>query len=159
MEKSWQDVLDRFHYGIYLITVSSKEGYNGMIVSWVTQCSHEPPLIAVSIRKNRLSHEQILKSGIYCVNVLPKESIAVIKQFKIADWKKKFDAVRYNLSQNGLPVLGDCIGYLDCTLEKTIDTGDHTLFVGKTIGGAVINGDKTMTLSTRDYQGIYRGTQ
>ena len=50
MEKSMQDVLDKFHYGIYLVTISARDGYNGMIASWVTQCSHEPPLVAVAIR-------------------------------------------------------------------------------------------------------------
>ena len=72
MKNEWQDVLDRFHYGIYLVTVSSPEGQNGMIASWVTQCSHEPPLVAMAIRKNRLAHEQILKSRKFCLNVPPR---------------------------------------------------------------------------------------
>jgi flavin reductase (DIM6/NTAB) family NADH-FMN oxidoreductase RutF len=95
MEKAWQDVLDKFHYGIYLITVSSAEGYNGMIASWVTQCSHEPPKIAMAIRKNRLAHQQILESGTFCINVLSKEAVDMIREFKIPDWKKKFDAINY----------------------------------------------------------------
>ena len=159
MEKEWQDVLDKFHYGIYLITVSSAEGYNGMIASWVTQCSHEPPLVAMAIRKNRLAHQQILKSGAFCINVLPKESVDLIRQFKIADWKKKFDSINYKLSSNGLPVLDDCIGYLDFSLESTIDTGDHTLFIGRIKAGSIIKAAETITLSTANYRGVYRGSQ
>ena len=63
MEKEWQDVLDKFHYGIYLITVSSAEGYNGMIASWVTQCSHEPPLVAMAIRKTDWPINRSLNRG------------------------------------------------------------------------------------------------
>jgi len=51
MEQAWQDVFDRFMYGIYLITIADAEGYNGMIASWVTQCSHEPPRVALAIKK------------------------------------------------------------------------------------------------------------
>jgi len=161
MEKEWQDVLDKFHYGIYLITVSSAEGYNGMIASWVTQCSHVPPLIAVTIRKNRLSHELIIKSGKFCINVLPRESGTIVKQLKSTDWKNKSDAFKYVLSPNGMPVLDNCIGYLDCSLENIVNTGDHTLFIGRITSGAIQDQDanKKEALSTADYDGVYRGTK
>jgi len=159
MEKEWQDVLDKFHYGIYLITVSSAEGYNGMIASWVTQCSHEPPLVAMAIRKSRLAHQQILESGTFCINVLPKESVDMIRQFKIPDWKKKFDSLNYKLSSNGLPVLDDCIGYLDFSLESTIDAGDHALFIGRIKAGATMKAAEAAALSTANYRGVYRGSQ
>lgn len=159
MEKTWQDVLDRFLYGIYLVTISTAEGYNGMIASWVTQCSHEPPLVALAIRKKRISHEQILHSKKFCINVLPRESADMIKQFKISDWTKKFSMCGYQLSANGLPVLDYCIGYLECSLESTFDTGDHTFFIGKIIAGEMKNPAQTSTLSTSDYDGVYRGSK
>lgn len=155
MEKSWQDVLDRFHYGIYLVTISADGGHNGMIASWVTQVSHEPPLVALAIRKNRLSHEQIRQSGRFAINILPKNLLSLVKQFKIADWKKKFDSIEYELSPHGSPVINDALGYLDCTVERTIDTGDHTLFIARIVSGKLKRtGD---TLSTIEYEGVYRG--
>ena len=157
MKSEWQDVLDRFHYGIYLVTVSSPEGRNGMIASWVTQCSHEPPLVAMAIRKNRLAHEQILKSRKFCLNVLSRDFISKIKQFKISYWKKKFDAFNYELSPNGHPVLDDCIGYLDFALVSTVDTGDHSLFIGRIEAGAIQEAGKSAALSTADYNGVYQG--
>ncbi len=159
MEKAWQDVLDRFPYGIYLVTIAVPDGYNGMIASWVTQCSHEPPQLALAIRKNRLSREQILQTKKFCINVLPREAAGIIKHFKIEDWTHKFDAFGYHLSPAGLPVVDECIGYLDCLLESEIDTGDHTLFIGKIFAGAMKNAGKTVTLSTNDYDGVYRGAK
>lgn len=158
MEKSWQDVFDRFVYGIYLITISTVEGPNGMIASWVTQCSHEPPRLALAIRKNRLSHGQILETKKFCVNVLPRELAGVIKNFKIADWKNKFDKTGHSLSSKGLPVLDECIGYLDCIVDQTVDAGDHTLFIGQIVAGGMKNPEKAETLSTFDYGGVYRGS-
>lgn len=159
MEKAWQDVLDRFPYGIYLVTLSTAGGPNGMIASWITQCSHQPPLVALAIRENRLSREQILETKKFCLNVLPRETAGMIGQFKIADWMHKFDACGYHLSANGLPVIDECIGYLDCVLEQTINTGDHTLLIGKIVAGAMKNAGKTVTLSTNDYDGVYRGAK
>lgn len=157
MDSKWQDVLDRFHYGIYLVTISVGKQYNGMIASWVTQCSHEPPLIAVAVRKNRLSHEQILNSGAFCINVLPKEAAGMIKHFKISDWQKKFSGIQYRLSQGGLPVVEDAIGYLDCSLDSHIPLGDHTLFIGRIREGGLRAAAGRETLSTADYGGAYRG--
>jgi len=158
MEKTWQDALDRFPYGIYLVTMTTPEGYNGMIASWLTQCSHEPPRVALAIRKSRLSHEQILLTKKFCVNVLPREFGNRIKNFKIADWKNKFGLTAYSISPNGLPVLDECIGYLDCLLENAIDAGDHTLFIGNIVAGGMKNPQMAETLSTFDYDGVYRGT-
>ena len=56
MERQWQDVFDRFSYGIYLVSVRLDDGFNGMVASWVAQCSHDPPLIMLAIKKGRLIH-------------------------------------------------------------------------------------------------------
>jgi len=155
MEKSWQDVLDRFHYGIYLVTITADGGHNGMIASWVTQISHDPPLVALAIRKNRLSHGQIKTSGKFSINVLSKNSLSMVRQFKIPDWKKKFDSIDYELSPHGNPVIKEAAGYLDCSVERTIDAGDHTLFIARiTAGEMKINED---ILSSAQYDSVYRG--
>lgn len=155
MEKSWQEVLDRFHYGIYLITIAADGLYNGMIASWVAQCSHTPPLITLAIRKNRLSHAQILQTGNFTINILPKDALPLLKQFKIPDWKHKFDDVSYALSPKGNPVLNNALAYLDCTVDRVIDTGDHSLFIGKITGGEMKK--KEEPLNTTQYPGRYRG--
>ena len=208
MEKSWQDVLDRFHYGIYLVTIAADGLYNGMIASWVAQCSHtpplitlairknrlshdqimqtgrftygiymvsvasdgmynrmiaswvvqcssDPPLIALAIRKNRMSHSQILGSGSFTVNVLPRTYLSGIARFKAPDWRRKFDGVDYELSPAGNPVIKGALGYLDCVVERAVDTGDHTLFIGRVTGGAVKGEGEA--LDTTQYPGRYRG--
>ncbi len=155
MEKSWQDVLDTFHYGIYLITINTDSGYNGMIASWVSQCSHEPPLVAIAIRNNRLSCEQIRETGGFTINVLPREFMNSIQRFKIPDWKRKFDDLDYTITTGGRPVLSTAIGYLDCTVEHVVETGDHTLFIAGVRSGELRkHGD---SLCTEQYAGVYRG--
>jgi flavin reductase (DIM6/NTAB) family NADH-FMN oxidoreductase RutF len=155
MEKSWQDVLDRFHYGIYLVTIAVDGLYNGMIASWVAQCSHTPPLITLAIRKNRLSHDQIMETGRFTFNLLPRDALGLLGQFKIPDWRRKFDGVDYELSPAGNPVIKGALGYLDCVVERAIDTGDHALFIGRVTGGALKGEGEA--LATAQYPGRYRG--
>ena len=155
MEKSWQDVLDKFHYGIYLITIAADGLYNGMIASWVSQCSHDPPLITLAIRKNRLSQGQIMQTGKFTLNVLPKDALPILSKFKVPDWKQKFDGIDYELSPGGNPILKSALGYLDCIVERAVDTGDHMLFIGRITGGALKK--EADALSTIQYPGKYRG--
>jgi flavin reductase (DIM6/NTAB) family NADH-FMN oxidoreductase RutF len=155
MEKSWQDVLDRFHYGIYLISIAADGLYNGMIASWVAQCSHTPPLITLAIRKNRLSQGQIMQTGRFTLNVLPKDALPLLNKFKVPDWKHKFDGIDYELSPGGNPVLNGAPGYLDCIVERAVDTGDHMLFIARITGGALKK--EAEALSTIQYPGRYRG--
>jgi flavin reductase (DIM6/NTAB) family NADH-FMN oxidoreductase RutF len=155
MERSWQDVLDRFHYGIYLVTVASDGMYNGMIASWVTQCSHEPPLVALAVRNSRLSREQITRSGAFTLNLLPVNARPMVGRFKIPDWRRKFDGVDYELSPHGAPVLKDAVGYLDFSVERMVETGDHVLFVARVVSGGIVKDGEA--LSTREYPGRYRG--
>ena len=155
MEQSWQDVLDKFHYGIYLITITADGGYNGMVASWVSQCSHEPPLVAVAVRNNRLSRSQVLSAGKFTINVLPQDALVLIKRFKIPDWKKKFDGVEFGVSPHGNPVLVSALGYLDCEVERALDTGDHTLFISRIRAGELHREGEPLT--TEEYGGVYRG--
>lgn len=155
MQYSWQEVLDKFPYGIYLVTIKADGLYNGMIASWVTQCSHEPPLIALAIRKNRLSHSQLLQSGEFGISVLPQEAAHIVKQFKIPQWQRKFEGLDYDFSDRGNPVLKIAIGYLDCVVEKSIDAGDHSLFIAKIAAGKLLNVGQAF--STVEYEGKYRG--
>jgi flavin reductase (DIM6/NTAB) family NADH-FMN oxidoreductase RutF len=79
----------------------------------------------------------------------------LLNKFKVPDWKHKFDTIEYELSPSGNPVLKGALGYLDCVVERAIDTGDHTLFIGRVTGGALKNeGD---ALTTIQYPGRYRG--
>jgi len=155
MERQWQDVLDRFSYGIYLVSVVLDDGFNGMVASWVAQCSHDPPLIMLAIKKDRLIHTQILDSRQFCINVLSKDAGPLVKRFKTPDWKHRFDGLDHIYSACGAPVLRQAIGYLDCTLERVIEIGDHTMFVGHVTAGKILNDAKPLT--TDDYSGVYRG--
>jgi flavin reductase (DIM6/NTAB) family NADH-FMN oxidoreductase RutF len=155
MDNEWQKVLDSFTYGIYIISVKDGQSDNAMIASWVTQCSHEPPLIAVAIRHNRLSHDQILNAGTFSIGILPGDESSLVKRFKIPDWRHKFEGIKTRRTGIGNLMPEAAIGYLDLKLVNTIVTGDHTFFIGELVSGDFLSGHEPMT--TKDYGGFYRG--
>jgi len=66
--------LRQITYGLYVIT-SIKEGkFNGQIANTVFQVTSEPPAIAVSINKQKLTHRFIGDSRVYTVSVLSRDT-------------------------------------------------------------------------------------
>jgi flavin reductase (DIM6/NTAB) family NADH-FMN oxidoreductase RutF len=51
MEKEWLSAFGKMPYGIYLLTTASEDTINGMIASWVSQISYDPPLIFCTVKK------------------------------------------------------------------------------------------------------------
>jgi len=81
--------------------------------------------------------------------------LGLLNQCKIPAWRRKFDGVEYDLSPEGNPVIKGSLGYLDCVVERAVDTGAHTLFIGRVTGGSLKREGEALT--TAQYPGRYRG--
>ena len=48
MDEKWIEIFGRMTYGLYVLTTCHEGLHNGMIASWVSQVSHNPPLLMVA---------------------------------------------------------------------------------------------------------------
>jgi flavin reductase (DIM6/NTAB) family NADH-FMN oxidoreductase RutF len=142
-------------YGIYVLTTRHGTIINGMIASWVSQVSFEPPLIMVAVHPNRYSHQLIEKSGCFALHSLARGQKDLLTCFKGPDPDAKFASLAWRDGVTGCPILADCIGCVECRVVVTLGPGNHTLFVGEVVD-AVFNGED-MPLCTLDYEGCYLG--
>jgi flavin reductase (DIM6/NTAB) family NADH-FMN oxidoreductase RutF len=142
-------------YGIYVLTTRHGATINGMIASWVSQVSFDPPLIMVAIHPNRYSHGLITQSGHFALHSLAREQKDLLARFKGPDPAAKFSSLAWREGVTGCPILADCIGCLECRVTQTLAPGNHTLFIGEVVNAA-FNGEK-IPLSTLDYEGCYLG--
>jgi len=70
MQGQWIKAFAKMTYGIYVLTSRADEAINGMIASWVSQVSYEPPLIMVAVHPKRYSHQLIEKGGSFVLHVV-----------------------------------------------------------------------------------------
>jgi flavin reductase (DIM6/NTAB) family NADH-FMN oxidoreductase RutF len=155
MKNDWVRAFGTMTYGIYLLTASHDGRINGMMASWVSQISYEPPLIAVAVHKNRFSHELIEKSGRFALHVLREEQKKLVAKFMGSEPETKFSGIEWQPGQTGCPILKDCVACFECTLRTSIEPGNHTLFIGEVVDAQVISDAKPLT--TGDYRGQYIG--
>ncbi len=155
MKEKIIDAMTRLSYGIYVLTTMKEDEKHGMIASWVSQVSHDPPLVMVAIRKNRRVHPIVKEAGAFALHVLDRDDKQIIGQFKLPKPAQRFKGAECITLKTGCPILKDALAYMDCRLATTLDTGDHTLFIGEVLAADVAGEGSPMT--SADYGKVYLG--
>lgn len=155
MDRQWLSAFGKMTYGIYVLTTAFEETINGMIASWVSQVSYEPPLISVAVHPNRYSHQLINQSRCFALHVVAKDRTDQLERFKGPDPLAKFSDIVWSKGETGSPILRDCIAWFECDVISSLEPGNHTVFIGNVVDAKIVSGNRVM--STADYNGAYIG--
>ena len=155
MEKQWQEALSKMTYGIYVLTTGSGDHINGMIASWVTQISYDPPLILVAVHPNRRTHGMVKKTRAFALHPLSSEQKDMMSRFKGPDPRAKFEGIEWEKGLTGCPIIKDCVAFMECRVKETYEPGNHTLFIGEIVNAMAILDASVLT--TLEYPGTYTG--
>ena len=155
MKKEWIPAFAKMSYGIYVLTTAHKESINGMIASWVSQISYDPPLVLVAVHPNRYTHELVEKSGVFALHIPAKHQKDLLGRFKGPDPAAKFAGIDWEKGKTGSPILKDCIAWMDCVVQTTYRPNGHTLFIGEIVEAHFLV--EAAPLTTEDYEGAYLG--
>jgi flavin reductase (DIM6/NTAB) family NADH-FMN oxidoreductase RutF len=113
-----------------VLTVREGEHRHGMSASWVTQVSGTPPLVSLAVDRHHLSHGMIERTQRFVLNVVGEKARHLEDYFHGAPSRAdNLDAVAWEDSPNGLPLLLGAMASLECRVEASHPAGDHTLFV------------------------------
>ncbi len=138
--------LGRIPSGIFIVTFNNYElnEADGMLMSWIQQCSFEPPMVSVAIKKDRKGLELLREAGHFVVNVMGKQNNAVVGKFyKGGMGAAKFTDLKIRASEFvKAPIIEDAVSYLECNLESIQELpGDHVLLIGEIINGELLNSE------------------
>ena len=138
--QDYREVLTRFATGVTVVTTleQADDGPQpwGTTVNSFTGISLEPPLILVAIGKERSIHPIIERTGRFAVNILGEDSQAISDCFAGAPSplpRTAFCNADYALGETGLPVLDSAVAYLGCEVDRVIEAGDHTIYLGQVV--------------------------
>lgn len=143
MVRDVDKVFSKFKSGVYVVTTVIDDVKYGWTVSWVSKASFKPALVMVSIGKNRNEHEKFIEAEVFAVNVLGDKDIEVGRHFGLSSGGNvnNFNDVDFIELKTGCPILKDCVGAVDCKIVKSIDAGDHVIFVGEVLDAINKDGD------------------
>ncbi len=113
---------------------------NIITVAWAGTVNSDPPMVSVSIRKNRYSHDLIRDSGEFVVNLVDEARCRAldfcgVKTGKTTD---KFAACGLTpmpaVNLRHAPAIAECPAYLACKVKQVLELGSHDLFIGEVVG-------------------------
>jgi 3-hydroxy-9,10-secoandrosta-1,3,5(10)-triene-9,17-dione monooxygenase reductase component len=131
--KHFRSVLGHFPTGVTVVTGLADGQPVGFTIGSFTSVSLEPPLVAFLPMVTSDTWAAMAPYGRFCVNVLRDSQADLCLQFarkEVLD--DRFDAVGWHPAEvTGCPVLEQAGAWIDCSVERVVQLGDHYLVVGK----------------------------
>ena len=141
--------LHKISYGLYIVTSGQDDKFNGQVANSMFQVTSNPATVAISINKENYTHGLIKSSRKFVVSILaeaaPMNFIGLFG-FKSGRDVNKLQNVKTKTGMTKVPiVLENTVSYIEVELEKELDCGTHTIFVGNIVDGDVISNEEPMT--------------
>lgn len=146
--QTYREVLSRYVTGVTVVTALDER--DGRVQPWGTtvnsfiSVSLDPPLVLVAIGHERSIHPLIERTGRFAVNILGEDSRALSDCFAGAPSdlpREAFCDAAYRIGGDcQLPILDVALAYAGCSVERVIEAGDHTLYIGRVLEAATSDG-------------------
>lgn len=121
-----EQAVGRIIGSLCVLTAKQGEVESGMLASWVSQATFNPPGLTVAVAKDRAVESLTHIGDAFALNIL-QEGKQLRKHFmkKFAPGEARFSGVEIEEGNNGSPVLKDALAYLECTVRDRMECGDH----------------------------------
>jgi flavin reductase (DIM6/NTAB) family NADH-FMN oxidoreductase RutF len=128
----FKQALARWASGVTIVTARHGADVHGMTVSAFSSVSLDPPLVLVCADKASNTNALIQRAGVFSVSVLAQGQEALSNKFasKKEEWRR-FDGLACSDGVSGCPRIPGAAVALDCTVEQTVDAGDHFVYIGR----------------------------
>ncbi len=127
-----------FPVPVVLVTCGVGQDANVFSLNRIASCNAEPPMISISVRPQRASHDLIDQWGEFVINI-PWQDMGVISDFVGTTTVRKLD----KWQATGLtplpahvvqvPLLAECPINLECQVRQVLRLPSHSLFVAEVV--------------------------
>lgn len=141
----------KLSYGLFVLTAREGEKDNGCIINTTQLLTDTPKRITIAVNKQNLTHDMILRTGVFNVSVLTeKVPFKVFQHFGFQSGRDtdKFAGWQGPRSANGLCYLPEYTNaLLSGRVISTADYGTHTLFVAEVTEARILSEEPSVTYS------------
>lgn len=136
----FRQLCGHFATGVVIITATAPDGSPvGMTANSFASVSLDPPLISVNVDHSAEMHGVLLTAKGFVLNILESGQEALSRRFA-GNVPQRFDGVGYHLDDRGFLLLDGSLASIACVPHATFEAGDHSIFVGRVMGGLVATG-------------------
>lgn len=124
---------------VVMVTCTDNSGKSNIItLAWVGTINSDPPMVSISVRKQRYSYELLKQKGEFVIN-MPPRSLTFATDFcgvKSGRDLDKFEAMKLTpekASKIDVPLIRECPVNLECVVRQVIELGSHDLFLAEVV--------------------------
>ncbi len=113
---------------------------NIITIAWAGTVNSDPPMVSISVRKERYSHQLIRDSGEFVVNLVDEQhcnalDFCGVRSGRDCDkWAECSLTPMPALNLEHAPAIAECPAYLACKVRQVLELGSHDLFLGEVVG-------------------------
>ena len=130
-------VLGHLASGVCLVTMRAAGEDHGFTATSVTSLSLSPMLVLVCVAQEQRSHALLLSAGHFGICLLDHTQSDLGVRFATGLYDQRFRDLPVHRAQTGAPLLTQCLGWLDCTVQQIVPAGDHSIVIGEVQAGGV----------------------
>jgi len=152
---AFRAVLGRFSTGVTVVTtVDRRRRDHGMTVSSFASVSLEPPLVLVCVGHSASMYAAMQRAEHFTVNILSEGQEALARRFA-EPGPNRFAGIGYGRGKNGIALLDDVLGHIECEIVARHEAGDHDIIIGA-VEVAVANEGKPLLYYRGGYAQLER---
>ena len=113
------------------------EKKNMITLAWVGTVNSDPPMVSVSIRKERYSHDLIAASGEFVVNLVDEKMCRAVDFCGVRSGRNVDKAAETGLeymhaeTMEIAPAIAGAPVSLSCRVRQVLELGSHDMFIGE----------------------------
>jgi len=137
--KDLRNIFSKFATGVAAITFESSNGLNlGITINSYTSLSLDPPMVLWCLDKDSDLYEEITILDKYIINFLSEEQKDIANSLAQKN-DHILNADQFTQTDKGL-VIKDSIGWIACTKNAIIDSGDHSILTANVYDSKISDG-------------------
>ena len=140
-DRTTHEALRQIPYGLYVVGVRGSEdgAMNALAASWVTQCSFDPPLVMIAVRRPSHTYDLVKTGKVFSLNLLDKKERRIIRTLErpARSAGDKLSKVGHVEEETGAPILRNAFAYAECKVRAIYEPGDHAIVVGEVVHAGI----------------------
>jgi len=123
---------------VVLLSVAGEPKPNITTLSWVANVCSEPPTVVVGVRPARHSHDMMVQTGDFVVNIPSTELIQAVvfcgsKSGKTHDKFAECGLTAVPATKVSSPIIKECPINIECKTKQVLSIGSHDLFIAEVL--------------------------
>lgn len=124
---------------VVMVSLCGKDGQKNIItIGWTGTICSDPAMVSISVRPERYSHQMLLDTGEFVINLTTKElayatDYCGVKSGRDVDKFKEMNLTAIPGAKTGAPMIQESPVNIECVVKERIPLGTHDMFLAEVV--------------------------